>query len=236
MSDIYNLLNNATNEKVEEKPRIPPEEYAKQKQQKRQNLYDMAEKQTHEVVSSPQNYLNYLEMQSKFGYTVTNTLLVMAQCPQATLLKDNNRWVEEKKYVKKGVKGIGILEPKGEYQGNDGVIRTNYDVKYVFDISQLNRPYRVKKQNLSIREIISGLVYQSPVKMQMVDNIEKGSLVQYSPDNQMIYYADGMSSTDLMEGLAREYCYVEFESQYGNVDRTEDAFMVKSAPIFFVKN
>ena len=56
----------------------------------------------------------------------------MAQCPQATLLKDNNRWVEEKKYVKKGVKGIGILEPKGEYQGNDGVIRTNYDVKYVF--------------------------------------------------------------------------------------------------------
>ena len=60
-----------------------------------------AEKQTHEVVSSPQNYLNYLEMQSKFGYTVTNTLLVMAQCPQATLLKDNNRWVEEKKVCKK---------------------------------------------------------------------------------------------------------------------------------------
>lgn len=29
MSDIYNLLNNAANEKVEEKPRIPPEEYAK---------------------------------------------------------------------------------------------------------------------------------------------------------------------------------------------------------------
>ena len=28
MSDIYNLLNNATDEKVEEKPRIPPEEYA----------------------------------------------------------------------------------------------------------------------------------------------------------------------------------------------------------------
>ena len=56
MSDIYNLLNNAANEKVEEKPRIPPEEYAKQKQQKRQNLYDMAEKQIHEVVSSPQNY------------------------------------------------------------------------------------------------------------------------------------------------------------------------------------
>ena len=27
MSDIYNLLNNAANEKVEEKPRIPPEEY-----------------------------------------------------------------------------------------------------------------------------------------------------------------------------------------------------------------
>lgn len=25
MSDIYNLLNNAANEKVEEKPRIPPE-------------------------------------------------------------------------------------------------------------------------------------------------------------------------------------------------------------------
>ena len=52
--------------KLKKKPRIPPEEYAKQKTtKKRQNLYDMAEKQTHEVVSSPQNYLNYLEMQSK---------------------------------------------------------------------------------------------------------------------------------------------------------------------------
>ena len=93
----------------------------------------------------------------------------------------------------------------------------------------------MKKQNLSVREIISGLVYQSPVKMQMVDNTENGSLVQYSPDNQMIYYADGMSPTDLMEGLAREYCYVEFESQYGNVDRTEDAFMVKSAAYILCK-
>ena len=54
-------------------------------------------------------------MQSKFGYTVTNTLLVMAQCPQATLLKDNNRWVEEKKYVKKGVKGIGIFSYVEEF-------------------------------------------------------------------------------------------------------------------------
>ena len=38
-----------------------------------------------------------------------------------------------------------------------------------------------------------------------------------------------------MEGLAREYCYVEFESQYGNVDRTEDAFMVKSAAYILCK-
>ena len=42
MSDIYNLLNNAANEKVEEKPRIPPEEYAKQKQQKKSLLFGEA--------------------------------------------------------------------------------------------------------------------------------------------------------------------------------------------------
>ena len=42
MSDIYNLLNNAANEKVDEIPRIPPEEYAKQKQQKKSLLFGEA--------------------------------------------------------------------------------------------------------------------------------------------------------------------------------------------------
>ena len=97
--------------------------------EKRQSLFAMANEQTLKAVESPESYLQYLRLQSTLDYTVTNTLLVMAQQPNATMLKDYTHWREMDKFVRKGEKGISILEPGNEYQRHDGTIGISYNPK-----------------------------------------------------------------------------------------------------------
>lgn len=140
MNNIYDVFNDEHTkpQQQERKPRLSKEEYAQMMKEKRQALFNMANEQTFKAVENPDQYLQYLKLQSILDYTVTNTLLVMAQNPNATILKDYTHWREMNKYVQKGAKGITILEPGKEYQRQDGSIGINYNPKTVFDISQLN--------------------------------------------------------------------------------------------------
>ena len=63
-------------------------------------------------------------------------LLILAQKPDATQLKDFDGWKDAGASIKRQQKGISILEPGEEYEREDGSIGTSYNVKRVFDISQ----------------------------------------------------------------------------------------------------
>lgn len=232
MNDIYQALNRAKEKKPVSKQvgvRLPKEEYARMKKEQRQALYDMAEIQSKTVVSNGETYLKFLDLQSRLDYTVTNTLLVFAQNPNAKVLKDSEHWRESKSFIKKDEKGIRILEPKGEYQKADGSVRTNYDVKSVFDISQVNTKLKYEEPNVSQRNIISALVYDSPVKIEEIPGYGISKQVVYSSETKTIYYPSGLSPNELIQGLAREYCYAEFDNQYGNVNRDKDKVFVESS-------
>ena len=139
MENIYAMLNkNAQRSNERKQSKLSKEEYAKQMKYKRNHLYKLAEVQTGEVVSSPQKYLQFLNLMARLDYTVTNALLIMAQNPDAKMLKDGKHWRDSGFYIKKGAKGIQVLEPTGEYQREDGSYGTNYNPKYLFDVSQIN--------------------------------------------------------------------------------------------------
>lgn len=230
MENIYSMLNKNIQKQNEKRPpRLTKEEYAKQMKEKRDHLYELAENQAKEVVSSPQKYQQFLTLMSKFNYTVTNTLLVMAQKPQATMLKDGNYWRENKLYIKKGEKGIQILEPSGEYQRDDGSYGTSYNPKYVFDVSQIKtNEVLYTAPQMDISNMINGLTYQSPVALQQLDSFDEKS-VFYSPDTKCIYYVTDLTPQQLIQGLTREYCYAEFDKQYSHYDRKEHQFFVESS-------
>lgn len=231
MNDIFQMLDSAIQEKtVNQQPRMPKEEYAEMMNQKRQELYNKVSYQIEAIKNDPQKYMHYLYMQAKLDYTVSNTLLIMNQKPEATMLKDSNHWRENKQYIKKGEKGIQILEPSGEYQKEDGSIGINYKIKYVFDISQLRN--KVKLDNPSkvpMRDLISGLLYASSVKIQKSDSVLNQDGVIYSPEYSTIFYKENIDGNTFLQGLVREICYVEFHKQYGDIDRERDNFIVKSS-------
>lgn len=76
-------------------------------------------------------------MQSRFSrYTPTNALLILAQMPEATQLKDFAGWKEAGVSVQRKPKSVKILEPGKEYDREDGTRGTSFEVKRVFDVSQ----------------------------------------------------------------------------------------------------
>lgn len=238
MNDLYQTLNRAMkNEPTnnQQKARLPKDQYAKMKMEQRQALYDMAQVQCKAIVSNENVYLQYLNLQSRLDYTVTNTMLVFAQMPNATMLKDNEHWRENNSYIKKGEKGIRILEPKGDYTRADGTIGTNYDVKSVFDISQVNTKLKYEEPKVSPRNIISGLVYDTTVHIKEVPSIREGKSVAYSSDTKTIFYASNLEPNELIQGLAREFCYAEFDYQYGGMDYDKDRLFIESSAYMLCK-
>lgn len=226
MNEFYSMIEQEGKEKS---PRISKKEYAEKMKYQKNTLYEMSNKQALKVAADTPTYLDYLTLLSCFGYTVTNTLLVMAQKPEASLLKDSENWRKSKCYIKKGEKGIQILEPKGEYERNDGTIGTSYAIKYVFDISQISSNVKNDRQYMSAKNIFRGLLYESTVALKNSDMPINGQNVFYSSSDSTIYYCSNLSENELLEGIIREFCYAEFDQQYADFNRKRDQFVVESA-------
>lgn len=228
MNNIYSQL--SKNSQKKNHSRLSKEEFAKEMQQRRQYLFDMAEKQSYEAVSTPENYKKFLDLLWRTDYTVTNALLIMAQKPDSVMLKDSSHWHDKQLYIKKGEKGIQILEPSGEYERADGTIGISYNLKYVFDVSQINtKDILYHEPELNVENIVAGLTYDSPVRLNMIENNNSDISVLYSPESKCIFYSSGLEPDVLLHGLVREYCHVEFDRQYDGYDRKINGFFIESS-------
>ena len=95
--------------------RLSKEEFKEKMKSRRMEIFKTANGQLEKIMNNPSLYLQYLKMQSTFGYTISNTILIMHSNPNATFLKDYSRWKELNAFPKKNEKGIAILEPSHEY-------------------------------------------------------------------------------------------------------------------------
>lgn len=100
------------------------------------------------TVFTSDNYKRYLDVMSKFyRYSVNNCILIMMQCPDASLVAGYKKWQTDfKRQVKKGARAIRILAPTPhkktvEVKTADGISEEevswmSYRPVPVFDISQ----------------------------------------------------------------------------------------------------
>lgn len=67
--------------------------WAAKKQEERKELYALADATAVEISSSGEKFQAYLDVQARFSrYTPTNALLILAQMPEATQLRDFDAW------------------------------------------------------------------------------------------------------------------------------------------------
>ena len=149
-------------------------EWAAQKQAQRKEAYELIDNTCAEMMISGDSFRQYLDVQGRFDrYSVANAILVSAQMPEATQLKDYNTWKQSRVYVNKDAQKVVILEPSKEYTREDGTKGISYNAKVVYDISETSEKVRVQpREQKSMRGQVSALMVANTETCVAVDQLE----------------------------------------------------------------
>lgn len=202
MAELDELFGEEKN--TEYKP-FDKDEWIKQKQENRSAAFEMIDRAASELTDVSK--LNvFLDVQSKFNrYSVSNALLVTEQNPNATRLRDSNQWKQHRAFIKKGEKGIIILEPGEEFTREDGTTGVSYNTKKVFDVSQTNaKPKEYHKKPIDFKKLIKALIKNSPVPVNISNDIPYGLDAFYNPERKAILVRQGMNGDDIFRALSYE--------------------------------
>ena len=209
-------------------------EWAAQKQAQRKEAYELIDNTCAEMMTSGDSFRQYLDVQGRFDrYSVANAILVSAQMPEATQLKDYNTWKQSRVYVNKDAQKVVILEPSKEYTRDDGTKGISYNAKVVYDISETSAKERMQPQEQkSMRELVSALIDASPVPCVPVDDLELPAY--YDSSQQTIFVKKGLSEEVLFISVAKEVSAAIYDFKYNESRDTSDfksfcvAYMVSS--------
>ncbi len=213
------------------------EAWAGKKQAERQAIYDLADTTAEAVGADGGKFQAYLDVQARFNrYSATNTLLILAQKPDATQLRDFDGWKDAGASIKRQQKGISILEPGAEYEREDGSIGTSYNVKRVFDISQTTARTKVQPSvSMDDRLILKALISRPPVPMQMVDDLPNHMGALYDHDQQVIFVRRGMDAADIFRSVSKELAHAEIAGTVKGYTREGAAFAAYSVSYMLCK-
>ena len=190
------------------------EEWAAQKQEQRKAAYELIDNTCSEMMANGDSFRQYLDVQGHFDrYSVNNAILVSAQMPEATQLKDYGSWKQSRAYVDKDAQKITILEPGKEYEREDGSKAVGYNAKIVYDISQTSAKDRQQPQEAkTMRELVSAMIDASPVSFVPVDDLELPAF--YDSAQQTIFIKTGLSEEQLFVSMAKEVSAAVFDFKH----------------------
>ena len=210
------------------------EEWAAQKQEQRKAAYELIDTTCEKMMADGGAFQQYLDVQGHFDrYSVNNAILVSAQMPEATQLKDYGSWKQSRVYVDKDAQKVTILEPGKEYEREDGSKAVGYNAKIVYDISQTTAKDRQQPQEAkTMRELVSAMIDASPVSFVPVDDLELPAF--YDSAQQTIFIKTGLSEEQLFVSMAKEVSAAVFDFKHKESRDASDfksfcvAYMVSS--------
>ena len=210
------------------------EQWAAQKQAQRKEAYELIDNTCSEMMISGDSFRQYLDAQGRFDrYSVNNPILVSAQMPEATQLKEKAAWKQSRVYVNKDAQKVVILEPSKEYTREDGSKAVGYNAKEVYDISETSAKDRQEAQEKkSMRELVSALIDASPVPFVLVADLEMPAY--YDSEQQSIFIRTGLNEEQLFVSMAKEVSAAVFDFKHNESREASEfksycvAYMVSS--------
>ena len=198
-------------------------EWAAQKQAERKEAYELIDNTCSEMAVNGDSFRQYLDVQGRFDrYSVANAVLVSAQMPEATQLKDYGKWKQSRVYVNKDAQKITILEPSKEYLRDDGTKAVSYNAKVVYDISETSAKDRQEAaEPKSMRELVSSMIDASPVPFQPVDDLELPAF--YDSEQQTIFIRTGLNEEQLFVSMSKEVAAAVYDFKH-NESRNASEF------------
>ena len=199
------------------------EQWVAQKQAERKEAYELIDNTCSEMAVNGDSFRQYLDVQGRFDrYSVANAVLVSAQMPEATQLKDYGKWKQSRVYVNKDAQKITILEPSKEYLRDDGTKAVSYNAKVVYDISETSAKDRQEAaEPKSMRELVSAMIDASPVPFQPVDDLELPAF--YDSEQQTIFIRTGLNEEQLFVSMSKEVAAAVYDFKH-NESRNASEF------------
>ena len=198
-------------------------EWAAQKQAERKEAYELIDNTCSEMAVNGDSFRQYLDVQGRFDrYSVANAVLVSAQMPEATQLKDYGKWKQSRVYVNKDAQKITILEPSKEYLRDDGTKAVSYNAKVVYDISETSAKDRQEAaEPKSMRELVSAMIDASPVPFHPFDYLELPAF--YDSEQQTIFIRTGLNEEQLFVSMSKEVAAAVYDFKH-NESRNASEF------------
>ena len=198
-------------------------EWVEKQKKKREQLFEMIEAACPTIVSSIEKMSEFLKVQSNFEkYSLNNNILIFAQKPDATKVKDFNGWKDEGGSVKKGSKGFFIMEPS-TYK-KDGEDRVAFNPKTVFDISDVADVDPVQQVSYDKALLIRALVHESPVNIVTLKDYpsSKPEGAYYDIKDKVIYAKAGMAVNDIFISVSQALAFAEIARKSNEPFRAAD--------------
>ncbi len=201
----------------EEKP-FNMDDFVARKKAERDEAYDIIEEATQKVQGNSEEFRVFLDVQARFErYSVSNSLLIFAQQPDATgPMKTFDEWKKNKVFITKGEKAIMLLEPGKEYERDDGSNGVSYNVKRVFDITQ-TKDYQKTDYVPSYdeRTLLKSLITDAPCKMKISNEMSENINALYKPDEKTIFVRQGMDGPSIFQALTKELAQTHMDKGEG---------------------
>lgn len=241
MSEFDNILSGQNEQKSEsnqpeEKKPFDTAKWAAEKQQLRKSAYDLIDRTAEELGRDSNRFRAYLDVVSHFDrYSVGNALLVAAQKPKATQLRDYDGWKDAGTPVKKGETGMMILEPGDKYTREDGSVGVSMNVKHVFDISQTSAEPQPEAQKFDDHALLKALVSKSPVRIEPVDQMnDPDSKAFFDPEQQTIFVQRGLDAPVLFRAVVKELAIADFAAKVPEYSRRKEHFKAQCVSYIIV--
>lgn len=205
MSTFNEILRSAVNNVQNQNQEFDKEQYAKDKQEKRKWAFKTQDEMAEKITQDTELLKTYLEVQSVFdSKSVGNALLITAQNPKATQLRDARSWIESKIHIKRHPDKVTILEPR-EYTKEDGTPATSYDTIDLIDISQTQSKGRINTVPYTHESILKGILTIAPVEIQTTEyGTSNGKVVNFNAEKRIIEVNDTADTKDIIKGLINE--------------------------------
>lgn len=213
------------------------EAWAAKKQEERKELYALADSTAETISKDGDKFRQFLDVQSRFDrYSPTNSLLILAQMPEATQLRDFDGWKKAGISVQRKPVSVKILEPGKEYTREDGTRGTSFEVKRVFDVTQTRGRVRsAPAVKLDDRVLLKALIHRSPVPIQTVESLPNNMGALYDHDQQVIFVCRGMEAGDIFRSVSKELAHAELAGTRQEYSRSDAAFAAYSVSYLLCK-
>jgi hypothetical protein len=236
MSNFYDVLDKSkVNNEIQSKGKNSFDKAAwiEKKKSEKEFAYRTIDEMTNKISHDGEMLRKYLYHQSEQNlYSVNNVMLIMAQKPIVTILKDYDGWKECGGSIKQNEEGIIILEPGAEYTREDGSTAVSFNTKKIFDVSQTVGAKLPRTRNVfrgDDRAIMKALVEYSPVPIKVVQKLSVTTMgAFYDQQKDEIYVRAGLSADEFFASIAQEVAHAQLakDTTYNRTDKVFEAYAV----------